>query len=362
MKETALKRKHEELGAKMVPFAGFNMPVYYSGIKDEHLAVRNSAGIFDVSHMGEFLVSGKRAFELLQFIASNDISRLEPGKAQYNCMPNDKGGIVDDLIIYNLEENNYMMVVNAANIDKDWEWVNKQNQNFHAQLENISYETTLIAVQGPRATELLQKLTDIDLNTIGFYRFTTGSIAGADDVIISGTGYTGSGGFELYCNNRDAEIVWDHVMDAGMPYNIKPAGLGARDTLRIEAGLALYGNDIDGDTSPLEARLGWITKFTKQFIAKDLLEKQKEEGVQRKLVGLVMNSRGIPRKDFEITDMNEELVGTVTSGTMSPILEKPIAMGYVKKGYTKPGTQLKVKLRNKFAEGEVIKLPFYKKQ
>lgn len=362
MKTTPLTSRHEALDAKMVEFAGFNMPVYYSGIKEEHHAVRNKIGMFDVSHMGEFKVKGPHAAKLLQYVTSNDITKLYPGRAQYNCLPNEQGGIIDDLIVYMVEEEEYMMVVNAANQEIDWTWVQHQNQHFNAKLEDVSDQTALIAVQGPEAKKMLQKHTDVDLGALKFYTFTKGTIAGANDVILSSTGYTGEDGMEFYCNAEDATTLWDTFMQEGEAYGIKPAGLGARDTLRLEAGLALYGNDIDTTTSPLEARLSWITKLDTDFIGKDVLAKQKEEGIKRKLVGIELMGKGIARHGHEILDENEEKLGTVTSGTQSPTLGKSIAMGYVKKPHSKPDTSIKIKIRNKTVDAKVIKLPFYKRQ
>ncbi len=362
MKTTPLTEKHEQLGAKMVEFAGFNMPVYYDGIKDEHHTVRNKVGIFDVSHMGEFKITGSETEAFLQKICSNDISRLEPGKAQYNCMPTEQGGIIDDLIVYKLAEEEYMVVVNAANLDKDWDWIDKHSSSFKVDINNISDNTALIAVQGPKSLEILQPLTGHDLTSIKFYTFQKGSIAGIDDVIISATGYTGEKGFEFYCHQKDAPALWDSIMDAGKTHDIKPAGLGARDTLRLEAGLNLYQNEMDENTSPLEARMGWITKLDTDFIGKDVLEKQKEEGVSRKLVGFELLTKGIPRTGCEILDEEDNVIGEVTSGTQSPTFGKAIGMGFVKKPYAKSETAIKIKIRNKTADAKVVKLPFYKSQ
>ena len=360
MKKTALTEVHREMGAKMVPFAGYEMPVQYSkGLRAEHEAVRNAVGIFDVSHMGEFILEGEKALDLLQWISSNDASKLEPGKAQYSCMPNGQGGIVDDLIIYMLEENKYMLVVNAANIDKDWEWISSQNK-MNAQMRNISDDIALLAIQGPKATETLQGLTEVDLNAIKFYRFTTGRIAGIDDVIISATGYTGSGGFELYLPANKAKEAWNKILEAGEPHGIEPAGLGARDTLRLEMGLCLYGNDIDDTTSPIEAKLGWITKFTKDFVDADRLKKQKEEGIEQKLIGFELKDRGVPRKDYDLVDDQGKKIGRVTSGTMAPSLNKPIGMGYVQIDHAAPGNTIFVDIRGKMREAEVVKTPFYR--
>lgn len=361
MKNTALTQKHEALGAKMVPFAGFYMPVSYTGINQEHEVVRNKVGIFDVSHMGEFMVTGPDAEKFIQYTTSNNVSKLEPGKAQYSCLPNPKGGIIDDLLVYKMTDDKYMLVVNAGNIDKDWNWLQKNAEGFDVQMKNNSDTTSLLAVQGPNAVEALQKITDIDLSLIPFYSFERSRIGGVDDVIISATGYTGSGGFELYCHNEDAEQLWDAVMEAGKEFGIKPCGLGCRDTLRLEMGYCLYGNDITDATTPLEAGLGWITKLDTGFIGSDVLKQQKEEGVDKKLVALQMEEkRAIPRQHYEIVDEDDNEIGVVTSGTQSPSVSKPIALGYVKKEYSKQGTRVFVKVRNKPAAAVVVKLPFYK--
>ena len=359
LKETALAEKHIDLGAKMVEFAGFNMPVQYEGLNAEHLNVREKVGMFDVSHMGEFFVSGETALETLQLVTSNDVSKLTPGKVQYTCMPNRKGGIVDDLLVYCIEKDHYMMVVNASNIYKDYEWVD-QNKLEGTVLLDKSDDYALLAVQGPDAEKTLQKLTKVNLSEIPYYSFTIDKIADVDDVIISATGYTGAGGFELYIPNEHAEKAWDKIMSAGEEYGIKPAGLGARDTLRLEMGLALYGNDIDDTTSPLEARLGWITKTETGFINSEAIAKQREEGIQRKLVGFEMKERGIPRQDYIIKNEGGEEIGVVTSGTHSPSLKKSIGMGYVKKPYAKFGTKIFIEIRNRALEAEVVKMPFYK--
>jgi aminomethyltransferase len=361
MKTTAFNKFHKELGGKMTEFAGYEMPVEYTGVTEEHINVRKNVGVFDVSHMGEFWVKGPKAFDLVQRITTNDVSKLTPGKIQYTCMPNGKGGIVDDLLVYHYEENKYLLVVNAANIEKDWKWVNEQN-TMDAELENGSDHTAQIAVQGPNTTQVLQKITDINLDEIKYYTFVTGPMAGIDEVIISATGYTGSGGFELYVYNDDAPKLWEAVFEAGKEFNIMPAGLAARDTLRLEAGLALYGNDIDDSTSPIEAGLGWITKFTEgnDFIDREKLEKQKAEGPEKRLRGFIMKERGIPRKDYEIADSEENIIGRVTSGTMSPMLKQGIGMGYVKSGMHKTGTEIFIKVRKKLLKAELVKLPFYK--
>ena len=359
MKNTALSHIHESLGAKMVPFAGYNMPVQYEGINAEHEIVRNGVGVFDVSHMGEFLIEGEHALELIQRISSNDASKLQIEDAQYSCMPNDTGGIVDDLIIYRVKEQTYLLVVNASNIDKDWEWISKHNSN-NAEMKNISENFSLLAIQGPKAVEAMQSLTSVNLAEIPFYKFKVADFAGIEHVIISATGYTGSGGFEIYCKNSEVEQVWNKVFEAGAAYGIKPIGLAARDTLRLEMGYCLYGNDIDDNTSPIEAGLGWITKFTKDFVnAKALLE-QKEAGVSRRLRAFELQTKGIPRQGYAIVDEAGNSIGVVTSGTMSPSLKKGIGMGYVNTGHTKFGSQIFIQVRNKTLPATVIKLPFYK--
>ncbi|MGQ1943990.1 glycine cleavage system aminomethyltransferase GcvT [Ornithobacterium rhinotracheale] len=357
MKKTALNAKHIALGAKMVPFAGFEMPVQYSGVNQEHMVVREKVGVFDVSHMGQFRIKGENALDLVQKITSNDASKLKVNQAQYSCMPNEKGGIVDDLIVYKIADDEYFLVVNAGCLDKDWEWVNKQNE-FGCEITNESDDTSLLAVQGPKATEAMQSLTDVNLAEIPFYHFQIGKFAGVDNVIISATGYTGSGGFEIYFPNEYADLMWDKVMEAGKEYGIEPCGLAARDTLRLEKGYCLYGNDISMETSPLEAGLGWITKFTKDFIASDILKKQKEEGVSRKLVAFKMVDRGIPRHDYEIVDAEGNNIGKVTSGTQSPILKEGIGLGYVQKAFSKVGSEIYIQVRNKRLKAEVVKLPF----
>ena len=362
MKNTALTKIHEALGAKMVPFAGYNMPVSYEGVNAEHETVRKGVGVFDVSHMGEFLVSGDNALDLLQWICSNDISKINVGGAQYNCFPNDKGGIVDDLIVYRIKENQYMLVVNASNIDKDWAWIEQQNElkGFNADLRNISEGHSLLAIQGPKAVEAMQSLTDTDLAGIKFYNFKVAPFAGLDHVIISATGYTGSGGFEIYCKNEEAEQLWKAVLEAGADWGIKPIGLAARDTLRLEMGYCLYGNDIDETTSPLEAGLGWVTKFTKNFIYSDYLKAQKEAGLRQRLVGFVMDERGIPRKGYDIVDDADNKIGHVTSGTMGPSVDKGIGMGYVDVAFAKADSKINVQIRKKLVPATVVKTPFYK--
>ena len=358
MQITAFNQIHKQLGAKMVEFAGFEMPIEYSGIKDEHMTVRETVGVFDVSHMGEFWVKGPNALELVQRVTSNDVSKLTLGQAQYSCFPNGKGGIVDDLLVYYYEPEKYMLVVNAANIDKDWNWVVSQNTN-GAILENASPAISQLAIQGPKALATLQKLTAINLSEIKYYTFVTGSIAGFDDVIISATGYTGSGGFELYFRNEIAEQMWNAIFEAGAEFGIKPIGLAARDTLRLEMGYCLYGNDIDDTTSPIEAGLCWITKFNGHyFIDKDFLLMQQQEGVERKLRGFEMIDRGIPRHDYELTDKDGNVIGRVTSGTMSPILNKGIGMGYVNKAYSAIGTEVFLNVRNKMLKAKIVKMPF----
>jgi len=359
MKDIALKKIHEGLGAKMVPFAGYNMPVQYEGVNVEHETVRKGVGVFDVSHMGEFLVEGDKALDLIQKVTSNDASKLAVGDAQYSCMPNADGGIVDDLIVYRVKDTTFLLVVNASNIEKDWKWINVQN-TMGAELRDVSDFYSLLAIQGPKAVEAMQSLTSVDLSAIPFYKFKVADFAGIDHVIISATGYTGSGGFEIYCKNNEVEQVWNRVFEAGADFGIKPIGLAARDTLRLEMGYCLYGNDIDETTSPIEAGLGWITKFTKDFTNSDALLKQKEEGVIRRLRAFEMKERGIPRQGYEIVDENGESLGKVTSGTMSPSLKKGIGMGYVNTSHTKFGTEILVRIRNKDIPAEIVKLPFYK--
>ncbi|GAB4448139.1 MAG: glycine cleavage system aminomethyltransferase GcvT [Bacteroidia bacterium] len=361
LKKTSLYNKHIQLGAKMVPFAGFEMPVSYSGVNDEHLTVRNAVGIFDVSHMGEFVIKGKQALDLLQLVTTNDVSALTDKKVQYSCMTNNSGGIVDDLLVYRWKEDEYYLVVNASNIEKDWNWI-KQHNTFDAEMKNISDELSLLAVQGPKALATLQKLTDVDLSAIPYYHFEAGKMAGIDDVIISNTGYTGAGGFEIYVWNKDAEKMWDAIMEAGKEFGIKPCGLGARDTLRLEMGFCLYGNDINDTTTPLEAGLGWITKFNKNFIAKEILLQQKEKGVSKKLVGFEMIERGIPRQHYPIADAQGNIIGEVTSGTQSPSLNKAIGMGYVKTEISKPDTEIFIIIREKPIKARVVKIPFLNKQ
>jgi aminomethyltransferase len=359
MKNTALTSTHEALGAKMVPFAGFNMPVQYEGVNLEHETVRTGVGVFDVSHMGEFLIEGEHALELIQKVTSNDASKLTIGKAQYSCLPNDTGGIVDDLIVYRVEENLYLLVVNASNIEKDWDWISSKN-DVGAEMKNISDNYSLLAIQGPKAVEAMQTLTSHDLSAINFYNFIVGDFAGIEHVIISATGYTGSGGFEIYCKNSEVKQVWDKVFEAGAPYGIKPIGLAARDTLRLEMGYCLYGNDIDDTTSPIEAGLGWITKFTKRFTNSEALELEKQQGPKRKLVAFELDERGIPRHGYDIVDENGKTIGIVTSGTMSPSLNKGIGLGYVPTANSEIGSKIYIQIRKNAIPATIVKLPFYK--
>lgn len=361
MKNTALSEKHIALGAKMVPFAGYNMPVQYEGVTIEHQTVRDAVGVFDVSHMGEFLLTGPGALSLIQKVTSNDASTLTIGRAQYSCLPNGKGGIVDDLIIYKIKEEQYLLVVNASNIEKDWAWISSHN-TFGAEMRNLSEEYSLLAIQGPKAVEAMQSLTSVDLSAIVYYHFEVGDFAGIEHVIISATGYTGSGGFEIYCKNNEVEQIWEKVFEAGKDFGIKPIGLAARDTLRLEMGFCLYGNDIDDTTSPLEAGLGWVTKLAKDdFIDKDFLAKQKEAGVERKLVAFELVDRGIPRHDYPILDANGNTIGKVTSGTMAPTVQKAIGLGYVTVEHSAVDSEIFIEIRDKSVKAQVVKLPFYKK-
>lgn len=360
MKNTALTHVHEKLGAKMVPFAGYNMPVQYEGVNAEHETVRNGVGVFDVSHMGEFLLTGENALALIQKVTSNDASVLEIGRAQYSCLPNNDGGIVDDLIVYRMKEDQYLLVVNASNIEKDWNWIASHN-DLGVDMRNLSDEYSLLAIQGPKAVEAMQSLTSVDLAAIKYYHFEVGPFAGIDNVIISATGYTGSGGFEIYCKNSEVEQVWHKVFEAGAAFGIKPIGLAARDTLRLEMGFCLYGNDINDNTSPIEAGLGWITKFTKEFTNSENLKQQKEAGVTRKLIGFELIERGIPRHDYEIVDANGNNIGIVTSGTMAPSLGKGIGMGYVATEFAAVDSEIFIQIRNNKVKAKVVKMPFYKK-
>lgn len=357
MKRTPLFNKHVSLGAKMVPFAGFEMPVQYSGLTEEHFAVREKAGLFDVSHMGQFFIEGPGAKDLLQYVATNNADALKDGKAQYTCLTNENGGIVDDLIVYKIADEKYFVVVNASNIDKDWNHINNHN-TFEAIMTNASDEMSLLAIQGPKATEILQKLTPIQLQDLPYYHFTIGEVAGIQDIIISNTGYTGSGGFEIYFKNEDAEKLWDELMSAGEEFGMLPCGLGARDTLRLEKGFCLYGNDLDDNTTPLEAGLGWITKFDKDFVAKDILEKQKSEGVTKKLAGFEMQEKAIPRNGYPVVDAEGKTIGKVTSGTMSPMKKTGIGLAYLDTDFTKVGTEIFIQIRNKNIPAQVVKPPF----
>ena len=360
MKNTALTHIHEALGAKLVPFAGYNMPVQYEGVNAEHETVRNSVGVFDVSHMGEFLIEGENALALIQKVTSNDASKLAIGDAQYSCMPNEYGGIVDDLICYRIKENTYLLVVNASNIEKDWNWISSYNKDFGAKMKDLSEDYSLLAIQGPKAVEAMQSLTSEDLSAIKFYTFKINDFAGIENVIISATGYTGSGGFEIYCKNDEVEQVWNKVFEAAKNFGIKPIGLAARDTLRLEMGYCLYGNDINDTTSPIEAGLGWITKFTKDFVNSEALLKQKENKPARRLVGFELDERGVPRHDYDIIDSSGHKIGVVTSGTMSPSLKKGIGMGYVPRVFAKSGSKIYIQVRKKAIPATVVKLPFYK--
>lgn len=357
-KKIPLNDLHEQLGGKMTPFAGFNMPVRYSSDKEEHITVREGVGVFDVSHMGEFMLRGPHALDLIQWVTSNDASKIINGQAQYSCLPNDKGGIVDDLLVYRFSEEKYMLVVNASNIEKDWNWIKSQDK-WGVEMEDVSDDLVLLAVQGPKAVDALQKLTEVNLSEVKFYHFKAAFLAGYE-MIISATGYTGSGGFELYINKEDALDVWNKIFEAGEEFGIKPIGLGARDTLRLEKGFCLYGNDITDETSPLEAGLGWVTNFTKEFVNSENLQAQKEAGVERKLVGFEMIERGIPRHDYELADLDGNIIGKVTSGTMSPSLNKGIGMGYVTKENSKADTEINVIIRDKPVRAKVVRPPFLK--
>ncbi len=359
MKNTALTQKHISLGAKMVPFAGFNMPVQYEGINIEHQTVRTGVGVFDVSHMGEFILKGDKALDLIQKVTSNDASKLVDGKVQYSCLPNTSGGIVDDLLVYRIDEKTYMLVVNASNIEKDWNWISQHN-TFGVEMKDISERTSLLAIQGPRSAEALQSLTDIDLSGMEYYSFKKGTFAGIDNVLVSATGYTGAGGFEIYFDEQHSEAIWDAIFKAGEAFGIKPIGLAARDTLRLEMGFCLYGNDINDTTSPIEAGLGWITRFSKSFVNSEALELQKKNGVERKLIGFELIDRGIPRHDYPITDAEGKEIGIVTSGTQSPSLQKAIGMGYVKSEFAREGNEIYISIRNNPVKARIVKMPFYK--
>jgi aminomethyltransferase len=360
MKNTALTHIHESLGAKMLPFAGYNMPILYEGVNAEHETVRTAVGVFDVSHMGEFLLTGPNALALIQKVTSNDASTLTIGRAQYSCLPNNDGGIVDDLIVYKMKEEQYLLVVNASNIGKDWDWIMAHN-DLDVAMRNLSDAYSLLAIQGPKAVEAMQALSSLDLSAIAYYHFEVGDFAGIENVIISATGYTGSGGFEIYCKNSEVEQIWNTVFEAGAAYGIKPIGLAARDTLRLEMGFCLYGNDINDTTSPLEAGLGWITKFTKEFTNSENLKKQKETGVAKKLVGFEMQERAVPRHDYEIVDAAGNAIGIVTSGTMSPSMNKGIGLGYVTTEHSAIGSDIYIRIRKNDVPAKVVKLPFYKK-
>ena len=359
LKNTALTDVHVALGAKMVPFAGFNMPVQYTGINAEHAVVRNGVGVFDVSHMGEFILKGDRALDLVQKISSNDAAKLYDGKVQYAYIPNETGGIVDDFLVYRIDEKTYFLVVNASNIEKDWEWISRYN-TYGVEMKNISDRTSLFAIQGPKATDAIQPLTEVDLASMEYYTFKKGVFAGVDNVLISATGYTGAGGYEVYVDNKDARKVWDAIFETGKPYGIQPVGLGARDTLRLEMGFCLYGNDIDDQTSPIEAGLGWVTKFTKDFVNADGIRRQKEEGIRQKLVGFEMVERGIPRHGYPMQDAAGNTIGRVTSGTQSPTLQRSIGLGYVDKAFAKEGTAVYISIREKPVQAVVVKPPFVK--
>jgi aminomethyltransferase len=357
MKYVTLNDLHVALGAKMIEFAGYNMPVLYQNLIQEHNAVRNSVGVFDVSHMGEFKLVGEKALDLIQLVTSNDASVLTDGKVQYSCLPNDKGGIVDDLLVYRYSATEYYLVVNASNIEKDWNWISQHN-TFGVEMTNMSDDLSLLAVQGPNAIKVIQKLTSVDLSSMEYYTFKTGAVAGCEDIIISNTGYTGAGGFELYVWNKDAKKLWDALFEAGKEFDIQPAGLGARDTLRLEKGFCLYGNDINDETSPIEAGLGWITKFTKAFVNHEHHKAIKEAGPTKKLVGFEMIDRGIPRQHYAIKDAEGNVIGEVTSGTQSPSLNKGIGMGYIATAFSKANTEIFIDIRDKAIKAKVVKVPF----
>ena len=361
IKRTPLYERHLKAGAKMVEFAGYEMPVQYTGVQDEHLCVRNNVGLFDVSHMGEIWIKGENALDLIQYISTNDASKLNVGNAQYSCMPNGKGGIVDDIIVYRFSDKKYFFVVNASNMEKDWEWINEQNK-FNAEIENSSYKISQLALQGPLAQKTLQKLTDANLNLLKYFQFIVTSVSGVNEVIVANTGYTGAGGYEIYVNNEGVGKIWDDLLTEGKEFGIKPCGLASRDTLRLEKGYCLYGNEIDETTSPIEGGLGWIVKFNKQsdFIDKEVLLKQKEKGVTKKLIGFELIDRGIPRHGYQIADLNNSIVGTVTSGTMSPSLNKAIGMGYVDVKFSVNETIINIVIRDKNIKAKVVSLPFLK--
>lgn len=359
MKNTALTDVHISLGAKMVPFAGFNMPVQYTGINEEHETVRNGVGVFDVSHMGEFILKGPKALDLIQKVSSNDASKLHDGKVQYAYLPNEQGGLVDDLLIYRIDSETYMLVVNAGNIQKDWDWISKYN-DLGVEMKDISEQTALFAVQGPKAAEALQSLTEIDLSVMSYYTFQKGVFAGVDNVLVSATGYTGAGGFEIYVDAEHAKKIWDAIFEAGAAHQIKPIGLGARDTLRLEMGFCLYGHEITDESSPLEAGLGWVTKFTKDFVNSDQLKAEKEAGIKNKLIGFEMIDRGIARQDYTIVNAQGETIGKVTSGTQSPTLKKSIGMGYVPTEYATEGNEIFIQIRNNQVKAKIVKPPFIK--
>lgn len=360
MKNTALTHIHESLGAKMLPFAGYLMPILYEGVNAEHETVRNAVGVFDVSHMGEFLLTGENALALIQKVTSNDAATLTVGRAQYSCLPNNEGGIVDDLLVYKMKENQYLLVVNASNIEKDWNWISSHN-DLGVEMKNLSDDYSLLAIQGPKAVEAMQSLTSVDLSSIAYYHFEVADFAGFENVIISATGYTGSGGFEIYCKNDQVETIWNNVFEAGAAFGIKPIGLAARDTLRLEMGFCLYGNDINDSTSPIEAGLGWITKFNKEFTNSENLMRQKEAGVSRKLVGFEMTERAVPRHDYEIVDAEGTVIGIVTSGTMSPSMNTGIGMGYVPTAFSSVDSEIFIRIRKNDVPAKVVKMPFYKK-
>lgn len=361
MKNIPLHQIHKDLGAKILPFAGYHMPIQYEGVNAEHQTVREGVGVFDVSHMGEFLLEGPNALALIQKVSSNDASKLKIGDAQYSCLPNTTGGIVDDLLVYRIKEETYLLVVNASNIEKDWDWIRSQN-DLGVSMKNLSDDYSLLAIQGPKAAKAMQSLTSVNLSAIKFYTFQIGDFAGIANVIISATGYTGSGGFEIYCKNDEVGQIWKKVFEAGSPFGIKPIGLAARDTLRLEMGYCLYGNDINDRTSPIEAGLGWITKFNKEFSNSVYLKDQKEKGVDKKLIGFELLDKGVPRKDYDIADESGNTIGIVTSGTMGPSVKKGIGMGYVTIDHTKPGHNIYIKVRKRLLKAKVVTLPFYKNE